>query len=694
MGRLTYKQYLTKIAFFCTLGWICAGGVIAANAADNAGIFQEGESHNTTPAPLPVGQGVQVGSFGEVDLHVKDLEIAKVLQLLSIQSQRNIIASRNVAGAISADLYSVDFYEALDAVLHTNGFGYQEKGNLIYIYTAAELKQIKETQRRLVHRIVRLNYITSGDASTFITPLLSDAGSISISADVAAGFQPSVGDGGANSFAHTDTMIIYDYAEIVDEIMVVINELDVRPSQVLVEATVLVATLTEDNAFGIDLSVLGNFSINQFASPLGVVDALITGTPKATQASSGFQTTVGSTGSANSSTKIGFINGSVAAFITALDSVSDTTVVANPKLLVLNRQKADLLVGKKDGYISTTQTQTSTTTTVEFLETGIQLTLRPFVSTDGFIRMELKPSISEGGVVEFAGQVIPQTVNQELMTNVVVRNGQTVVLGGLFKEKAIITKNQVPVLGDIPILGIGFKGQDDELTREEVIFLITPTIIKDEPLYATGERANENIELARLGAREGLLPWSKTKLITSYLRDAQRFYDQGDSDKALWAINMVLTMDPKMMDAIRLKEVLTGVQTYMPANFSTLKETLDSVINHKINGAATGPAGLGPSTWSQNDAEQPWDDGEKFTPNPVDADGQEAAYEALDFDPSFDSAFDELNQFDESSAGVDGPASALDDEAAISEPAGSPGADPFNSVVDWLVPATDEQEAQ
>ena len=688
MGGFIHKQYLTKIALFCTIGWVCVGGAIEANGVDDSDIFQEGQ--NTAAAPLPVGQGVKVGSFGEVDLHVKDLEVAKVLQLLSIQSQRNIIASRNVAGVISADLYGVDFYEALDAVLHTNGFGYQEKGNLIYVYTAAELEQIKETEIQLVHRIVRLNYITANDASTFVTPLLSEAGSISISGEVSSGFQPSIGDGGANSFAHTDTMIIHDYAEVVDEILAVLAELDVRPSQVLVEATVLRSELDEKNAFGVDLSVLANFGINQFANPLNVVDSLINGVPNATEASSGFQTTVGDTGSANSSTKIGFINNSVAAFITALDSVNDTTVVANPKLLVLNRQRADLLVGNKDGYISTTQTETSTTTTVEFLETGIQLTLRPFVSDDGFVRMELKPSISSGGVVEFAGEVIPSTENQELTTNVVVRNGQTVVLGGLFKEETKVDRSQVPGLGDIPIIGVAFKGQNDEVLREEVIFLITPTILKDEQLYATGDRASESIELARLGAREGLLPWSKTKLITSYLREAQGFFDQGDREKALWAVNMILTIDPKLMDAIRLKETLTSVQTYLPANLSILKETLDTLIHDKINGAALTPEIEDSSSWS---SEQSWDSRDGYIPHTPDTDSP-SAYEALDIEPGFDPAFDEANQFNESGSVTDGPVLQIDGEAPISEPAGSPGADPFNSVVDWLVPATEEQDAQ
>src|SRR5690606_15029181 len=123
-----------------------------------------------------------------------------------------------------------------------------------------------------------------------------------------------------------------------------------------------------------------------------------------------------------------------------------------------------------------TSTETSTTQTVEFLDIGTQLTLRPFVSDDGFIRMELRPSLSDGttrSVGAGAGTfIIPDQSTQELTTNVMVKNGQTIVLGGLFKEDTTVSRNQVPGLGDVPVLGLAFKGQDDTVSREEVIFLV------------------------------------------------------------------------------------------------------------------------------------------------------------------------------------------------------------------------------
>ncbi|MEM1381885.1 MAG: secretin N-terminal domain-containing protein, partial [Pseudomonadota bacterium] len=215
----------------------------AADGDEPIGLFDENAENME-------GQDVEVDSLGQIDITVKDLEIAKVLQLLSIQSQRNIVASRNVSGKVSADLYGVSFNEALEAILTPNGYGYEEKGNFIYVYTAAELEERQNAMRKTVTKMVRLNYISATEAASFVTPLLSTNGNITASGEVDAGILPSQSDAGENTFAHADTLLIRDYEENVEEIEAVLAELDVRPKQVLVEATILQATLTEANAFG------------------------------------------------------------------------------------------------------------------------------------------------------------------------------------------------------------------------------------------------------------------------------------------------------------------------------------------------------------------------------------------------------------------------------------------------------------
>lgn len=610
MGFST-KQILSAV-FFCSVGLVYSSPAIgddrpaakegssavqqdatpapAADAAEQTkqppttqplSLFgSDSDAKSADPQKLPEGQTVAVSSIGQIDLHVKDLELTQVLQLLSIQSQRNIVATKGVSGSISADLYGVDFYEALDAILHTNGFGYREKGNFIYVYTAAEIKAMQDAERKLTKRLVRLNYLTAGDAAKFVTPLLSGAGSITVSAESTTGFQASVADGGANTNAHGDMMIIRDYAENVDDIASVIKELDVKPKQVEVEATILQARLNEDNAFGVDLTILADFAASEFTSPLTAIDQLISGTGPSGSGQA-IQTTVGQTGTGESGARVGIISKNIAAFVKALDSVTDTTVLATPKILVLNRQKADMLVGEKLGYLSTTTTDTSATQTVEFLEVGTQLTLRPFISDDGYVRLELRPSISDGETRTVGSSVIPNETTQELTTNVMVRSGQTVVLGGLFKEDTTVSRRQVPYVGDIPILGAAFKGQEDTVTRSEVIFLVTPTIVKDETLAEVGDRTAETVETLRQGSRSGLLPFSRTKLTAAHVRDALKYQQEGKRDKALWEAEVALSLDATCIEAIRLKEELTGKRIYWP-DTGIMRETVEGVINKQI----------------------------------------------------------------------------------------------------------------
>ena len=523
----------------------------AADGDEPIGLFDENAENME-------GQDVEVDSLGQIDITVKDLEIAKVLQLLSIQSQRNIVASRNVSGKVSADLYGVSFNEALEAILTPNGYGYEEKGNFIYVYTAAELEERQNAMRKTVTKMVRLNYISATEAASFVTPLLSTNGNITASGEVDAGILPSQSDAGENTFAHADTLLIRDYEENVEEIEAVLAELDVRPKQVLVEATILQATLTEANAFGVDFSVVANFdALTDFVNPLGAVDQMINGSNTG-GGGSAVSSTVGSTQTGAAGIKIGVTGSDASVFLRALDSVTDTTVLAKPNILVLNRQRADLLVGERLGYLSTTVTDTSETQTIEFLDVGTQLTVRPFVSEEGNIRLELRPSVSDGTTRLEGGFIIPDETTQELVTNIIVESGQTVVLGGLFVEDTTVGRSQVPGLGDLPFVGAAFKGQDDDFRRSEVIFMVKTTIMDHVDLAIMGDSASERVLDARIGIRNGLLPWSNDKLVSAHLLDARKHLDAGNSKKALWSVNLALHLAPTSKDAIALKEEITG----------------------------------------------------------------------------------------------------------------------------------------
>jgi len=132
------------------------------------------------------------------------------------------------------------------------------------------------------------------------------------------------------------------------------------------------------------------------------------------------------------------------------------------------------------------------------------------------------------------------------------------VLGGLFKEDTIIERRQVPVLGDIPLLGNAFKGYDDQLQRQEIIFLVTPTIVKDEIAKVWSDEANEFEHAVRIGTREGLLPWSRDTLTTASNQKAFDAMAKGDRELALFHCENSLRLSHNQPEMIRLRSELAG----------------------------------------------------------------------------------------------------------------------------------------
>lgn len=531
---------------------------------------------------------VKVDENGVVDLRVNGEEVTAVLEMLSLQAQKNIIPYKNVSGRVFANLYGVTFYEALDALLHANGFGYVERGNFIYVYTLEDLQKLEKEARQRTWRVIRLNYLSAVDAAAFAQPLLSKDSVIKTNSKVGNFPGKSEVPVGGEDYPGESTIMVFDFPEQVEQIEKLIKELDTRPAQVLVEATILQTQLDENNAFGVDFALLGNLNFGDFLSiggPLKVPDAMIVNNAsKLTNPGSsdlpivgaegvpgkafGLASTPGNT-SGPGTLKLGLYNSNVGVFVRMLDEVSDTTILSNPKILALNRQPARVLIGQRVGYLNTTSTNTATTQTVEFLDTGTQLHFRPFVGNDGTIRLELKPSVSTAVIRDVrnsAGAVVtvPDEITNELTTNVIVRDGQTVVLGGLFRESTKTSRRQVPLLGDIPLVGKAFRGQEDEVKRQEIIFLITPSIVSDSFLAESGAKSQDVIARVRTGAREGLLEFSRERLTSSMVSDARKLAAEGKSDKALWKLNMALSMNPRQVDAIELKESLTGEKASWP----------------------------------------------------------------------------------------------------------------------------------
>jgi type IV pilus assembly protein PilQ len=527
-------------------------------------------------------------------IQFQDTEILQALQMLSMQGKRNIIASRGVQGKVSANLYDVTLFDALDVIMRANDLRMEESGNFIYVYTRQEWEDVSKSRLKKVSRNFPLEYLNAKDAGEFIAPILSEVGKVSFVGNVEKGFEPTPADGGSDSWAFQGMLVVSDYPENIKAIENLLKEIDTPPSQVVVESTVVSSKVQQKDGFGVDVSIIGNLDFANLTNPLSGANDLFSGdvTKPAGESSVTAGNSAVSGWDRESTMKVGVISDDVSVFLRLLDSVTDTTVLARPRVMALNRQRAQILIGRRVGYLSSTTTQTSTTQSVEFLDSGIKLVFRPFISSDGSIRMELAPSVSEAKIenlVDTNGSTlpVPNEDTSEITTNVRVKNGQTLVLGGLFKENTVIERRQVPGLGDIPLLGNAFKGYDDSLTREEIIFLVTPTIVKDEIAKVWSDEANEFEHAVRIGTREGLLPWSRDTLTTSSNQKAFEAMAKGDRELALFHAENSLRLMPNQPEMVRLRTELTGKGSTAQADYenSMMRRMVEKQLGKRVDGS-------------------------------------------------------------------------------------------------------------
>ena len=502
---------------------------------------------------------VSVTDHGTVTLAAQGIDITKLLELLSIKSHMNIVASEKVKAQVSVSLYDVPIDQALDALLTVNGFVWERQGPFVMVYTRAEKEAMDKAKMKREARVFTLQFLSPDDALTLTKPLLSEGGTAVSLGKVKEGYEPTISDGGSDTYAYATRVLVNDFPDVLDKTAKILKEADVQPQQVRVEATILVADVAENDAFGLDISAVGSINFgNVVGGPMNAFDSLKNGTQKpypgkGTANDASLYPEIEGT---NPTLQVGVLTNDLAIFLQMLDEVRNTTVLARPTVTVLNRQKAQVNIGKKLGYLSTTQTQTSTTQEVQYIDTGVKLTFRAFISPDGMVRMELAPSIIQAqyATVKFQGTdtSIPNQANQDLRTNVRVKSGQTIVLGGLFTDSSDTRNRQIPLLGDA-IPG-AFSGQSDVSQRQEVIFLVTPVIVEDPKNAADGDQALKVIDAVQTGARAGLLPFSHAQIGGNYQMQAMEAWRAGDKAKASLYADQALRVTPNLPSMIQLRE--------------------------------------------------------------------------------------------------------------------------------------------
>jgi general secretion pathway protein D len=456
-----------------------------------------------------------------ITLHVDHLDVQKALEMICREAKVNILVSPKIVGSVTLDIREKNLEEALESIAKLCHGEVKREAGAYYISTSEELRKAEEDN--LPVRIYRLNYVRSGDVIKLIKPLLSKKGIITQSPDSETGISSDISTvdkggssgstkevkAGGNSWSGDEILVVQDYEQILKNIDRMIAEFDVQPIQVLIEAVIVQVTLNKNMEFGINFGALdgagnvlgtfGNGSVINGATgffPASVLAAsaaansVTNGTNNtASNANTGntFNNTTTS-GSAISSTgklspgfgedtnglKVGWTHSNTTGFIKALEGAGEVKVLATPRIMVLNKQRAEIHLGKNMGYQDQTTTQTSTSSVTNFLKIGTQLRLRPYVTPDGMIRMEVHPERSDG-VLENG---IPQTTVQQVTTNVQVPDGKTIVIGGLLSEVVEQDWEGLPLVSRLPYIGFLFRHNFETTKKEELVIILTPHICR------------------------------------------------------------------------------------------------------------------------------------------------------------------------------------------------------------------------
>ncbi len=445
-------------------------------------------------------KSAQIYTGKKISLDFQDIEVRRVLQLLADFTGINMVASDSVGGNITLRLKDVPWDQALDIILRTKNLDKRRNGDVIWIAPIAELTKAEEEEARaqaqsmkmaaLQTEYIQLNYAKAAD----IAQLIRASGSTTSAVANGATSTNSNADGSTGSLlsprgslsidTRTNTLIISDTSQKMDQIRKMIDLLDVSVKQVLIEARIVRATTDFTKEMGVKWAVLSQGVLSNKSLLVGGSDTTLwnlrepDSTGKYTiERPSNLNVDLGVTSAGASRIAFGLI--SLSDFmldleLSALQADGYGEVISTPKVMTADKQKAKVASGQQIAYQSSSS---NTGTNTQFKDALLSLEVTPSITPDGKVSMELNITKDTVGAAVNGGQ--PPINKNEINTNVLVNNGETVVLGGIFEESNVQSQIKVPFLGDIPYLGQLFRKDAKTEQKNELLIFVTPRIVND-----------------------------------------------------------------------------------------------------------------------------------------------------------------------------------------------------------------------
>lgn len=419
----------------------------------------------------------------KLSLNFQDIEVRSVLQLIADFTSLNLVASDTVSGKITLRLQNVPWDQALDLILKTKGLDQRKIGNVLLVAPADEIaareKLELETSRQVEElaplrtEYVQVNYAKAKDLLGLIT-----------GAD-GSGFLSSRGS--ATVDERTNTILIQDTGNKIEEIRSLFARLDIPVQQVLIEARVVVANANVASELGVkwggggskrngdnQIIVGGSEQTTfDFLTPNDDGEVEITRTQGAPDYLSVDLGVAGDTASAFS---VGFSklgSGFLSLELSALESDGYADIIATPKVLTADQQTARIASGSEVPYQEATS---SGATSIAFKEAALSLEVTPQITPDGRIIMDLQ--INQDTVGKIYNN-IPSIDTNQLQTRVLADDGETIVLGGVFRNQAVNQVDKTPFFGDLPVIGRFFKRTTKTDEKQELLIFITPKLVKN-----------------------------------------------------------------------------------------------------------------------------------------------------------------------------------------------------------------------
>ncbi len=408
-----------------------------------------------------------------ISIEASDLPIDKVIRQLAEQADIDVVISPKVTGNVNVGpLTDVPLGEALKNILSTHGFDYVVDKNMVRIVPASEIAQVAE---KLVSRIYRITYADVTEVEKALTKFISKQGSLS-------------------SNPGTSNVMVTDTESKIKAIDTFIDEIDRITPQILVEARIYDITSKDRLDLGVEWEAGTNTTYDALGQPTaGNRDPFI---------GSGFAGTTSNAESTVAAIRFGWLNQDIDLdfMLRAQQENIDAKLLANPRVLVLDNEKALIKIISEIPYQELTESALGGSIgTTAFREVGVELEVTPHLTREDMIRLRLRPKFSVvTGQVQVVGLTAsyPQPVvdRREADTTLLVGDGQTVVLGGLRKREATKQINKIPLLGDIPLVGLLFRFEGEDTVTSELVVFITPRIVEQPVMSQIEQKQFETTE--------------------------------------------------------------------------------------------------------------------------------------------------------------------------------------------------------